>query len=117
MPNAYLAQFPGVEIEVRQYYDAMVKHIDDVVGNVTAALKAKGMWDNLLFITTSDNGERVCGGGGGRPFMGAVAGYEQVALPPPHLPNPGGPLADGVIDGLVGTSGASNYPLRCVSSR
>lgn len=79
VPNAYLAQFPGVEIEVRQYYDAMVKHIDDVVGNVTAALKAKGMWDNLLFITTSDNG---------------------------------GPLADGVIDGLDGTSGANNYPLR-----
>ena len=34
----------------------MVKYLDDVVGNLTAALKQHGLWDNLLFITSSDNG-------------------------------------------------------------
>lgn len=79
VPQVYLDRFSHIKIEVRQYYMAMVAHIDDVVGNVTAALKAKGMWDQTLFISSSDNG---------------------------------GPLANGVIDGLVGTSGGNNYPLR-----
>ena len=56
VPNFYLNKFSFVDIEVRQYYVAMVNHIDDVVGNLTAALKAKGMWANTLFVSTSDNG-------------------------------------------------------------
>ena len=34
----------------------MVKYLDDVVGNLTTSLKQRGLWDNLLFITSSDNG-------------------------------------------------------------
>ena len=30
--------------------------MDDVVGNVTASLKAAGLWDETLFLLTSDNG-------------------------------------------------------------
>ena len=56
VPDAYLKKFAFVDVEVRQYYVAMVNHIDDVVGNLTAALKAKGMWDETLFVSTSDNG-------------------------------------------------------------
>jgi arylsulfatase A-like enzyme len=32
---------------------------DEVFGNVTAALKANGMWDDLLLIFTSDNGGKA----------------------------------------------------------
>ena len=56
VPDAYLKKFAFVDVEVRQYYVAMVNHIDDVVGNLTAVLKAKGMWDETLFVSTSDNG-------------------------------------------------------------
>jgi arylsulfatase A-like enzyme len=34
---------------------AMVNYLDDMVGQVVAALKKKGMWDNLLWTTNSDN--------------------------------------------------------------
>ena len=34
------------------------------VGNVTDALRAKGMWDNLLILSTSDNGGPVYKGNG-----------------------------------------------------
>ena len=47
----------------RQYYHAMVNYLDDVVGDVVAALKSRGMWDNLLFVTSSDNGGPEYAGG------------------------------------------------------
>jgi arylsulfatase B len=56
VPQRYLDRFAFIDVEVRRYYAAMVAHVDDVVGNLTAALKAKGMWDNTLFVSSSDNG-------------------------------------------------------------
>ena len=61
LPDAYMAKFdfiaptdkPGHE---RQRYLAMVHFADAMVGNVTAALKAKGMWDDLLVVFSTDNG-------------------------------------------------------------
>ena len=37
----------------------MVNYLDDVVGELVQALKTKGMWDNLLFVVSSDNGGPV----------------------------------------------------------
>lgn len=34
----------------------MMAAVDDVIGNVTQALKASGKWDNTLIIFSSDNG-------------------------------------------------------------
>jgi arylsulfatase B len=56
VPNADLAKFASIDVEVRKYYAAMVDHLDGLVPAVVDALKAKGMWDNLLFAVTSDNG-------------------------------------------------------------
>jgi len=56
VPQVYLDRFAFIDVEVRRFYAAMVAHIDDVVGNLTAALKAKGMWEQTLFVSTSDNG-------------------------------------------------------------
>ena len=37
-------------------YAAMVTHIDTQVGKLVAKLKELGIWDNTIFIVTSDNG-------------------------------------------------------------
>ena len=34
----------------------MVTYVDDVVGDLFEALKQKDMWDNVLFVASSDNG-------------------------------------------------------------
>lgn len=78
MPTADLEKFKTIDVEVRKYYAAMISHLDGLVPAVVNALKAKGMWQNLLWVTTSDNG---------------------------------GPLAK-TPTGLIGTSGANNFPLR-----
>ena len=48
----------------------MVKYLDDVVGNLTTALKQHGLWDKLLFITSSDNGGPIFQAGNNFPLRG-----------------------------------------------
>ena len=40
----------------RTTYQGMVNFMDGVIGNVTAALKARGMWEDTLYVFSSDNG-------------------------------------------------------------
>ena len=40
----------------RTTYQGMVNFLDVVIGNVTAKLKEKGMWNDTLYIFSSDNG-------------------------------------------------------------
>ena len=56
VPDKYLQMFNFIDDKDRQYYHAMVKYLDNIVGNLTTALKKRGMWDNLLLVTTRDNG-------------------------------------------------------------
>lgn len=62
VPDADLARFADIGIPIRRFYAAMVSHLDALVLPVVAALKAKGMWENTLFIATSDNGGPVTNG-------------------------------------------------------
>ena len=68
VPDSYLNKFSFINDHDRQYYHAMVNYLDDVVGNLTNALKKRGMWDNLLFVTSSDNGGPEYLGGGANNF-------------------------------------------------
>ena len=68
VPDKYLSKFSFIDNQLRQYYHAMVNYLDDVVGELTDALKKKGMWDNLLFVTSSDNGGPVHKGAGGNNY-------------------------------------------------
>mmetsp|Transcript_23658 Transcript_23658/g.55156 ORF Transcript_23658/g.55156 Transcript_23658/m.55156 type:complete len:703 (-) Transcript_23658:83-2191(-) len=66
VPEAYLkkvdkrvAELGGepIDSENRRLYAAMTMYLDDTVGAVVQAMKAKkGMWENTLVIFTSDNG-------------------------------------------------------------
>lgn len=42
--------------QLRRVYAAMALYMDDAIGEVVAALKAKGMWDDTLLVFASDNG-------------------------------------------------------------
>jgi len=49
------ASTPG-DFRCRAQYHAMVSLLDEVLGNITGALKARGMWEETLMVLTSDNG-------------------------------------------------------------
>ena len=55
VPDKYLKKFDFIDDKLRQVYHAMVNYLDDIIGDLVKALKAKGFWDNLLFIASSDN--------------------------------------------------------------
>ncbi len=49
---------------------AFIEHLDDGIGEVTAALKETGQWDNTLVIFTSDNGGLIPAGADNGPLHG-----------------------------------------------
>lgn len=55
-PDSYLKKFSFIPDKTRATYAAMVNMLDDVVGDVADALKARGMWEKTIFLVWSDNG-------------------------------------------------------------
>ena len=59
VPAAFLARFAFIPDPRRRLYAAMLAHVDSMVGRVAGALKARGLWDDLLWLTAADNGGAV----------------------------------------------------------
>jgi arylsulfatase A-like enzyme len=49
-PDRYIAPYRWVQDPGRRNISAMVTVLDESVGNVTAALKRHGMWDDTLLV-------------------------------------------------------------------
>ena len=66
VPDDWLHKFDFIDDSAtRQTYHAMVGYMDQVVGNVTAQIRAKGsMWQNTLVVQSSDNGGPIYKGAG-----------------------------------------------------
>jgi len=54
-PYVFPGSGPG-DYRCRSQYAAMVELLDGVLANLTGVLKDRGMWDDTLFVLTSDNG-------------------------------------------------------------
>ena len=61
VPDSNLTKFDFIDNEDRKHYVAMVKYLDDVIGEMVDALKAKSMWSNTLLVVSSDNGGYLSG--------------------------------------------------------
>lgn len=55
VPDSYLTPFDQLK-DSRRIYAGMLAAMDEAVGQVIAALKEKGMFDNTLVVFASDNG-------------------------------------------------------------
>jgi arylsulfatase B len=63
VPQAYVDKFSFIDDMPRRMYAAMVNYVDGLVGRVVDALKAKGMWDSLLWMSSADNGGPIYNSG------------------------------------------------------
>lgn len=70
MPIEY--ESSAIDFPLRRVYEGMAHCMDSGIGNVTAALKAAGLYERTLIVFSSDNGGREDGifGGNNYPLRG-----------------------------------------------
>ena len=54
----YYARFPFIDDPDRRANTAMVAFMDEIVGNITAGLRARAMWEKTFVVWSSDNVRR-----------------------------------------------------------
>ena len=60
-PDNYLAVNTDIQNKPRQALAGMMSALDDQLTDVIGGFKNKGIWDNTIFIFTTDNGGTGCG--------------------------------------------------------
>ena len=71
MPSRYSAPYASTITDgVRREYAGMVSAVDELLGNLTAALKRTAMWQSSVFVVSGDNGGWVGYGGLNSPYRG-----------------------------------------------
>eukprot|EP01065_Artemidia_motanka_P003145 TRINITY_DN1149_c0_g1_i1.p1 TRINITY_DN1149_c0_g1~~TRINITY_DN1149_c0_g1_i1.p1 ORF type:complete len:513 (+),score=194.27 TRINITY_DN1149_c0_g1_i1:77-1615(+) len=67
VPQSYIDRYDGA---LRTTINGMATFLDESVGNVTAALKASGLWPDTLLVYSPDNGGYQGQGGDDTPLRG-----------------------------------------------
>ncbi|XP_072038383.1 arylsulfatase B-like [Amphiura filiformis] len=71
-PLKYIKKFQHISNTKRRTLAAMVACLDDQIKSITDALRQEGLWENTVFVFSSDNGGHVdyLGGGNNWPLRG-----------------------------------------------
>lgn len=68
---SFSSLYPHETYQTRRDFSGMISAVDSSVANITAALKAAGMWNDTVLWWVSDNGTPVQDGGSNWPLRGS----------------------------------------------
>ena len=60
VPESYMEKYPEDMYYDRRIMNGMSSFWDESLGNITAALKATGLWSNTLLVVSGDNVCALC---------------------------------------------------------
>ena len=69
-PKRFVDMYSNIEDEKERTFLAMVSVVDESVQNVSSALRRNGMWNDTLFVWTTDNGSPIQVAGSNWPLRG-----------------------------------------------
>ncbi|MFQ5490931.1 MAG: sulfatase, partial [Phycisphaerae bacterium] len=88
--DAAMARLASIKPTIDVLYDAAVRKADFRVGRIIDLLKRRNLWDNTVFILTSDHGEELGDHGG---WLHDQSVYEELLRVPLMVHFPGGRFA------------------------
>ena len=103
-PQHYIDRHAHIEDKGRRNFAAMLSSLDEALPQVIDALKAKNMWQNTVFIVTTDNGGNLGGSGNNWPLRGMKRSFFEGGVRTPAFVSGGAlPLAarGRVLDGYI----------------
>lgn len=88
-PQMYIDRNDHIKDTGRRKFAGMLSSLDEAIPQVVGALRDKGMWENSIFIFTTDNGGNLGGSGNNAPlrggkftfWQGGVRGLSFIASP------------------------------------
>jgi len=93
----YLEKYASITDQKRRTYAAMVACVDDQIGRIVAALKARGLADNTLIAFSSDNGGPTGSGATNGPLRAGKATLYEGGIRVSAFANFPGQIAGGTV--------------------